>query len=81
MDNDTISVRPDERFDESCLAEYLRGKLEGTDSPEETAARELKEETGYTAGRLQKIASFYTSPGFADENLLKGVQYIRSTPP
>lgn len=31
MDNDTISVRPDERFDESCLAEYLRGKLEGTE--------------------------------------------------
>ena len=31
MDNDTISVRPDERFDESRLAEYLRGKLEGTE--------------------------------------------------
>lgn len=52
---------------EKPLVEIPAGKLEGTDSPEETAARELKEETGYTAGRLQKIASFYTSPGFADE--------------
>ena len=31
MDNDTITVRPDERFDESRLSEYLRGKLEGSE--------------------------------------------------
>jgi aminoglycoside phosphotransferase (APT) family kinase protein len=30
---DTISVREDERFDEARLAEYLRGKLPGTDGP------------------------------------------------
>ena len=33
MQQDTIEVRQDERFDESCLADYLRGKLPGTDGP------------------------------------------------
>jgi len=31
--DDTIPVRPDERFDEGRLAEYLRGRLPGADSP------------------------------------------------
>ena len=30
---DTIEVRPDERFDEDRLADYLRGRLPGTDQP------------------------------------------------
>ena len=30
---DSIPVRPDERFDETRLAEYLRGKLPGADQP------------------------------------------------
>lgn len=30
---DTISVRPDERFDEQRLAEYLRGRLPGAENP------------------------------------------------
>ncbi|RME45829.1 MAG: phosphotransferase family protein, partial [Caldilineae bacterium] len=32
-DDDTIPVRPDERFDEARLAAWLRGKLPGTDQP------------------------------------------------
>ena len=31
--NDTIPIRPDEQFDETRLAEYLRGKLPGADQP------------------------------------------------
>ena len=31
------------------------------------AARELEEETGYVAGRLEPIGEFYTSPGFTNE--------------
>ncbi len=33
MQDDTIPVRPDERFDEERLAAYLRGKLPGSESP------------------------------------------------
>lgn len=49
------------------LWELPAGKLEPDESPETAAGRELVEETGYKAGRLDKLASFYTSPGFADE--------------
>ena len=36
--------------------------------PEETARRELAEEVGMEAGRLEKLAEFYNSPGFCDEH-------------
>lgn len=35
--------------------------------PERTAARELREETGYVAGELTQLTCVYTSPGFTDE--------------
>lgn len=35
--------------------------------PEETARRELEEETGYRAAAVEPLGSVHTSPGFADE--------------
>ena len=35
--------------------------------PEATAARELEEEIGVRAGRLDKLCEFFNSPGFCDE--------------
>lgn len=35
--------------------------------PERTAARELREETGYVADELTRLTRVYTSPGFTDE--------------
>jgi ADP-ribose pyrophosphatase len=37
------------------------------EAPEETAARELAEEVGLRAGKLEKLAEFYNSLGFSDE--------------
>lgn len=37
------------------------------DHPERTAARELREETGYTAGTLRLLTREYSSPGFTNE--------------
>src|SRR4029077_3036844 len=50
------------------LLEIPAGKrdVEG-EPPEETAQRELEEEVGVRAGRVQKLAEFYNSPGFSDE--------------
>ncbi|MEF3301891.1 NUDIX hydrolase [Paenibacillus sp. GYB003] len=49
--------------------EIPAGKLEPGEPLEEAAKRELKEETGYVCDEVRPIASFYTSPGFADELL------------
>lgn len=51
------------------LWEIPAGKLDPGESPEDCAMRELEEETSYRAGRLERIASFYTSPGFSSEML------------
>lgn len=52
---------------ERSIVEIPAGKLEAGEEPIVTAARELEEETGYECESLEKIVSFYTSPGFADE--------------
>lgn len=38
------------------------------EAPERTALRELVEEVGMRAGRLDRLAEFYNSPGFCDEH-------------
>ncbi len=49
------------------LWELCAGTLEVGEDPAECAKRELIEETGYAAGRIEKLTAFYTSPGFCDE--------------
>ena len=49
--------------------EIPAGTLEAGESPGACARRELMEEIGYRAGRLEKIAVFYTAPGFCDERM------------
>lgn len=51
------------------LLEIPAGKLEIGESPAECAARELEQETGWRAGRLEKLCEFYTTPGFCEEKL------------
>lgn len=52
------------------LLELPAGKRDVRDEPpERTAARELVEEVGLEAGRLDVIGHFYSSPGFCDEEL------------
>jgi ADP-ribose pyrophosphatase len=38
------------------------------EATEVTAARELAEEVGRAAGRIELVAEFYNSPGFCDEH-------------
>lgn len=52
---------------ERSIIEIPAGKIEPGEDPEETAIRELEEETGYRAKDFTYIQSFATSPGFADE--------------
>ncbi|BDH61327.1 ADP-ribose diphosphatase [Lysinibacillus sp. PLM2] len=52
---------------ERSIIEIPAGKLEKGEAPEQTARRELEEETGYGCQNLTYVQSFATSPGFADE--------------
>ena len=45
------------------------GKLEPGEAPVLAAARELSEETGLTAGRMQYLGANFTSPGYSEEVL------------
>ena len=49
------------------ILEIPAGKLDPGEAPEACAARELEEETGYRAGRLERLGSIWTTPGFCDE--------------
>ena len=51
------------------ILELPAGKVEEGEDPLSTAQRELKEETGYRGGQWERLASFYTSPGFCDEEI------------
>lgn len=52
------------------LWELPAGKLEPGEDPSQAALRELAEETGFTAGRLQLLYTMFTAPGFCNERLL-----------
>ena len=49
------------------LWEVPAGKLDPGEPPEACAARELEEEAGQRAGRLEHLGSIFTTPGFTDE--------------
>jgi ADP-ribose pyrophosphatase len=51
------------------LVELPAGTLEPGEDPDETAGRELAEETGYRAGTMRRLLMFYMSPGVLDERM------------
>ncbi len=51
------------------IYEIPAGRLDGDESPAACAARELKEETGCTAERLEPMFTMFTTPGFTDEQI------------
>jgi len=51
------------------LLEVPAGTLNRGERPEEGAARELEEELGFVAGKLEKLTEFYVSPGFCEEKM------------
>src|SRR5450631_1830177 len=51
------------------IYEIPAGTMEKGEAPLATAKREIIEETGFKAKRWEKIADFYTAPGFCDERM------------
>ncbi len=49
------------------VLEFPAGTLEVGEDAAETIAREIEEETGYRAGKWQKLGEFFLAPGYCDE--------------
>lgn len=49
------------------LLELPAGTRDGDEPYEDCAAREIREETGMEAGKLQKVGEFYLAPGYSTE--------------
>ena len=66
------------------LWEIPAGRLDPGEAPEACARRELREEAGIEAGRLERLTTIWTTPGFTDEAIhlfwatdLKTVEHAR----
>ena len=70
LDDGSIVLIRNYRFAvDEHLYELPAGMLDPGEDPRTCAERELKEETGYSAGRIEKITEFYTGPGTTDEKM------------
>jgi ADP-ribose pyrophosphatase len=84
-DNDTVVLIKQFRHAAGgFIYEIPAGKLHRGEDPKACAARELEEEIGYKAGKLDLLSSIFTAPGFTDEvihiykatGLIKGRQQL-----
>ena len=66
-DGSIVMIRNYRYAFEQYLWELPCGTLEDGEDPAICAARELTEETGYTAGRMEKLGSYCSCPGYSDE--------------
>jgi ADP-ribose pyrophosphatase len=51
------------------LLEVPAGTIDPGESPQQTAAREVEEETGHRAGRVEPLRSWWVSPGVLSERM------------
>ena len=66
-DGNVLFVRQYRKPTEQSILEVPAGGVEEGELSEDTVLRELQEEVGYTADRLQHLASFWVAPGWATE--------------
>ena len=66
-DGNVVLVRQYRKPAEEALLEVPAGGIEEGEVSEDAVLRELQEEIGYTAGKLQHLSSFWVAPGWATE--------------
>jgi ADP-ribose pyrophosphatase len=64
-----IMIRQFRHATDGYIWEIPAGRLDRGEDPAVCARRELQEEAGVTATRLERIATIYTTPGFTDERI------------
>lgn len=68
-EGNVLLVRQYRKALERELLELPAGVIEGDDEPLPSAQRELREETGYSAGSLKPLGYFFAAPGSMTECL------------
>ena len=68
-DTEVVLIRQHRHAAGGRILEVPAGKLDPGETPEVCAARELEEETGLRAGRLEALGWIFTTPGFTDEKI------------
>ncbi len=68
-DGRIVLIRQYRHSVEQYLWELVAGRRDGDESFEAGARRELREETGYAAGKMQLLVDLFPSPGFLRENM------------
>lgn len=66
-ENNLLFVRQYRHAAGGDLLELPAGTRDGSEPFERCAAREIREETGMEAGKLQKVGEFYLAPGYSTE--------------
>ncbi len=66
-DGRVVMIENQRRTVNQTLIELPAGTIEHGEPPDQTAVRELIEETGYRAKTITKIHEFYSCPGICDE--------------
>lgn len=66
-DGNLLFVRQYRHAAAADLLELPAGTRDGDEPFEVCAAREIREETGMEAGKLQKVGEFYLAPGYSTE--------------
>jgi ADP-ribose pyrophosphatase len=66
-DGRVVLVRQYRYAVDALVWELPAGRLDPGESVEDAARREMEEEVGLRPGRLEALATFYTTPGFCDE--------------
>lgn len=69
-DGRVLLVRQYRHAARDFLWELVAGHIEPGEDPRAAARRELREETGYRARRLRRVAEFYPTPGFLAETMI-----------
>ena len=68
-DNKLVMVRQYRKPADKVMLEVPAGKIDPGEKPLDAAVRELKEETGYTAAKVEFLTQFYPSVGYSEEVL------------
>ena len=68
-DREVLLIRQYRHATGGFLTEVPAGKIDPGETPDATAGRELQEEVGQRAGRLEKLGWIWTTPGFASEKI------------